>query len=205
MPLTAKETTSNYELPPEGTELCICNRVIDLGLQFSPTYNTTSHKILLGFRLVDTVGTDGQALDVSNRYTLSLSEKAILRKHLESWRGRAFSAEELKGFDVTKLLGVPALVTIKHDMNPGNGKTYANIAGISALPKSMAKPAPLPADDLVLFVIGETNEGVLDGLHEKLAETVRAGMARMKQADAGEQATKEHQQAAADFDDDIPF
>jgi hypothetical protein len=41
---------------------------------------------------------------LGKKYTLSLSEKAFLRKDLESRRGKQFTEEEMKGFDIAKLV-----------------------------------------------------------------------------------------------------
>jgi hypothetical protein len=45
---------------------------------------------------------------VSKRYTLILNEKGNLRPMLEAWRGRKFAPQELKGFDLERLLGSAA-------------------------------------------------------------------------------------------------
>jgi hypothetical protein len=42
---------------------------------------------------------------VSKFYTLSLSDKANLRKDLESWRGKQFTDAELEGFELKNLVG----------------------------------------------------------------------------------------------------
>jgi hypothetical protein len=77
---------------------------------------------------------------ISKRYTLSLNEKASLRKDLQSWRGRPFTSAELAGFDVSKLIGANCLLSVLHQDRAG--ATYANISSISALPKSMKSVAP---------------------------------------------------------------
>jgi hypothetical protein len=77
---------------------------------------------------------------ISKRYTLSLNEKASLRKDLQSWRGRPFTPAELAGFDVSKLIGANCLLSVLHQDRAG--ATYANISSISALPKSMKSVAP---------------------------------------------------------------
>ena len=43
---------------------------------------------------------------ISETYTNSLGEKANLRKMLENWRGRAFTQEEMDGFDLRNVLGL---------------------------------------------------------------------------------------------------
>src|SRR5262245_59119957 len=44
---------------------------------------------------------------------------------LEHWRAKAFTAEELKGFNLSKLKGAPCHVNIVHKVN--NGTIYANL------------------------------------------------------------------------------
>ncbi len=80
---------------------------------------------------------------IYKRYTLSLHENASLRKDLENWRGKKFTEEELQGFDLEKLLGVNALITVVHSQG-ADGKTYSNIAAVSKLMKGMA---PLEAQN----------------------------------------------------------
>ena len=81
---------------------------------------------------------DGKPFHVQKRYTLSLHEKAGLRKDLESWRGKPFSDTELQGFDVENLLGVAAMLNIVHAVVQGS--TFANIASIMRLAKGMQAP-----------------------------------------------------------------
>ena len=66
---------------------------------------------------------DGRPFVVSKTYTASLFEMAALRKDLQSWRGMSFTEEELKGFDITKLLGCTARIEVGHTkpMPDGSG------------------------------------------------------------------------------------
>jgi hypothetical protein len=82
---------------------------------------------------------NGKPFSCSKKYTASLNEKATLRHDLESWRGRAFTQEELKGFDLEKVIGVNAQVMVMH--NTKDGKTYANVATVTPLGKGQAKIA----------------------------------------------------------------
>ena len=45
-----------------------------------------------------------------------MSEKAKLRKHLESWRGKAFADADFgpNGFNIKNILGVAGLLAITH-------------------------------------------------------------------------------------------
>lgn len=149
MPLMAKDSGGGDFTPvPAGTHLAICNMVVDLGLQ-ETTYlgkPTTKHQCYIRWELpherIDWTDKDGQQrngpMSVGKTYTLSLSEKANLRKDLQTWRGKAFTEKELDGFDLFNLLGVGCQVTVIHVEK--NGKTYVNVQGLAGWPKGMPKP-----------------------------------------------------------------
>lgn len=126
----------------EGTHLGVCSMLIDLGLQYSEMYKKSSRKVLIGWELPDeTIDIDGEMKPrvLSKRYTANLSEKSNLRKDLASWRGRDFTPEELKAFDLKNIVGASCLITVIHSKN--GEKTYANIQSIVKLPKGMPKGA----------------------------------------------------------------
>jgi hypothetical protein len=81
---------------------------------------------------------NGKPYLVRRRYNCSLNEKATLRRDLESWRGRAFTRQELQVFDLENLLSVGGLLNLIHEVR--NGSTYANVAGVMKLPKDMTAP-----------------------------------------------------------------
>ena len=76
---------------------------------------------------------------ISKEYTLSMFSKASLRIDLEGWRGKGFSEDEAKAFEITKLLGKTCLISVIHKTSAG-GNEYATINSISTLPKSMKCP-----------------------------------------------------------------
>lgn len=76
---------------------------------------------------------------IGKEFTLSMHEKATLRKFLESWRGKGFSEEETKEFDISKLLGIPCMINVIHKTSKA-GKKYAEIASISPVAKGMDCP-----------------------------------------------------------------
>lgn len=148
MSLTAKSTNTETEPVPEGVHVGCCYLVSDLGHQLSEKYGTEKRAVVIGFELPEiriTVERDGQPKDLpraaSRRFTLSLGEKAELRKFLQSWRGKSFTEQELQGFDLKNLLGAPALVQIVHEHKP-DGRTVARIASVMALPKGTPRPKP---------------------------------------------------------------
>lgn len=76
---------------------------------------------------------------VSKEFTLSLNEKATLRKFLASWRGKDFTEEQAKSFDISKLLGVACMISVTHKTSSGN-KTYADITNVSPVMKGLEVP-----------------------------------------------------------------
>lgn len=135
-------TGGDFELAPAGTHLAVCYRVIDLGTQ-TTTFNNQpkqQHKIQVNWELADEKMKDGRPFIVSNRYTWSMSEKATLRKHLESWRGKAFADTDFgpTGFNIKNIIGKGCLLTITHSER--DGKHYANIGSVGKLMKGMVTP-----------------------------------------------------------------
>lgn len=134
---TAGDTTT-FQPAPEGVHQAVCVDVIDKGL-VEETWEgktTRKHKILLSWQIAET-REDGKPFLVSKRYTLSIGEKANLRKDLESWRGRAFTPAEEAQFDVESVIGANCLLNIQH--RESKGKTYANVVSIMPLVKGMPK------------------------------------------------------------------
>jgi len=86
---------------------------------------------------------------LNKRYTLSLGEQANLRKDLESWRGKPFTAEQIQhGFDVENLYGVNCLIGIKHETDKKDASiVYANVTAILPPTKGMEKLIPVRAKD----------------------------------------------------------
>lgn len=133
-------SASSIEPIPEGTHLAVCSMLIDLGMQYSEQYKNSSRKVLIGWEIPEeTIELDDgpHPRTISKRYTASLNERSNLRADLAAWRGRDFSPEELAAFDLRNIVGKSCLINIIHSTK--EGKTYANIGSVMALPKGMAK------------------------------------------------------------------
>jgi hypothetical protein len=131
-----------YPLCPVGVVQGVGCDIIDLGMvatQFDGK-PTTKHKVVLCWQVAEVDPETGKPFVVSKRYTASLYEMANLTKDLEGWRGRPFTAEEKRGFDLDNVLGVNGLLNIVHNQGK-DGKTYANVAGVMPLPRNMPKLA----------------------------------------------------------------
>jgi hypothetical protein len=140
MPIIAKAGAA-FTPAPAGTHAAVCVDVIDLGM-IEVTYQGKTqrkHKIVIAWQ-IDEDRDDGKPFLVRRRYTCSLHEKATLRRDLESWRGRAFSDQELQAFDIENLLSVGCLINVIHESR--NGSTYANVASVMRLPEGMTAPTP---------------------------------------------------------------
>lgn len=148
MAIMVKKNGGNFELAPAGSHSAVCCDVVDLGVM-SVTYagkTKEQHKVEIIWQ-IDEPRKDGKPFNVRQRYTLSLHEKAGLRKALESWRGRPFSDAETQGFDLESLIGVPCMVNVVH--NPSGENIYANVAAIMKLPRNVA---PLKVREYVRVV-----------------------------------------------------
>jgi hypothetical protein len=205
----ASDKGGNFERCPEGNHIARCYHVVDLGLQATPW--GPKQKVRIAFELPNELMKDGEnegkPFSVASNYTLSLNEKANLRKHLEAWRGKSFTDEELQGFDIKTVLGHPCMIQVIH--NTKGDRTYANIASIATLPKGMEAPA---AVNEPLYVNAET---ITDEELAKLPEWLQKKINRTGEVDMSTQAPPTGHPAGEEdvgvsnndlaFDDDIPF
>lgn len=129
------------------------------------------HKVMISWELI---GKDdpkmqegdnkGKPFSTHKRYTVSLNEKAALRQDLEGWRGKKFTAEELKGFDLSNVLGAYCTIQIVHDET---GK-YANINSIMQFKGD--KPEPVNPD--LAFDIDKPDMEIFETLSDNLKGTI---------------------------------
>ena len=151
MGIMAQETGGNRverELIPMGLQRAVCVNVIDVGSHHDAKWDKTNRKVRITFELADVrddFDVDGESKNlprlIGKEYNLSLHEKATLRKDLQAWRKKQFTDEELKGFDISKLVGVPCMVNVDH-YTGHDGKTRAGIGGIVGLAQGMQAPQP---------------------------------------------------------------
>ena len=156
--VSASESNS-YTPIEEGTYMAVCFGLIDTGDEYSEKFDKCSPKFMILWELVGagTITVDGREINrsVSQKYSRSLSPKSNLRKDLRAWRGREFTDDELKRFDMVNILGAPCQIQIINQTS--NGKTYSNIAAIMNLPKGM--PRPIPTQDIVHWDFEENEIG----------------------------------------------
>jgi hypothetical protein len=161
---------NDFELTPAGTHVATCYRVVDLGTQLVEFKGEAKkqHKIMLSWELPDEKMADGRPFSIHKKYTLSSSNKANLRKDLESWRGVPFADEDFGKFDIGVLIGKSCLIGIVHSTKDDN--TYANISSLMKLPKGTTAP-PL-INEPVYFSLSDFHQDVYDSLSDALKATI---------------------------------
>lgn len=174
---------SNFKRVPSGAFIGRCFSLIDLGTQHSEgQYGPKDqHKIQIGWELFGedddgnplTVEWEGKVMPmtIKKSYTVSLHEKSGLRRDLASWRGRDFTDEEAKAFDISKLIGAYCMVNVTTSEN--NGKTYSNVAGLTKLPTALKDSKPAPVHANVVFNLDDPDMELFATFHEKLQEAIK--------------------------------
>lgn len=196
MSLTVHQGGGSYELVPEGVHVGICCQVVDLGPQRQTWEGKEKivDQVLIAWEFPGALMSDGRPFMRSQTYTASLHERAKLRKHLESWRGRAFTDDELSGFSLRALLGKACLVQVIHAAG-SDGKTYANIAAVMSLPKGTTVPPGV--NPQVWYDLSEPDPSAFSMLPEWVQKKIEARVIAPPPADVP---------PAVDLsDDDLPF
>jgi len=200
---------NEFELAPAGTHLAVCYRVIDLGTQKS-TYNgkeKEQHKILISWELADEMMTDGKPFIIGQRYTWSMSEKATLRKHLESWRGAAFQDKDFagppNGFNIRNILGKGCILTIAHKEE--GDRTYANITGIGKLMKGMTSPMPTNTQMFLWLETGLWDMNTFNILGDGLKKIIMQAPEYVAITTGRPIAPESENPAPDDMNDEVPF
>lgn len=173
----------DFKKVPPGAYIGRCYSLIDLGTQLTTGQygEKLQHKIRIAWELFGeddqgnplTVLVDGKEMPmtISKNYTVSLHEKAGLRKDLAAWRGKDFTDEEAKAFDVSKLLGAYCMVNAT--TSETNGKTYTNVAGLTPLPGALKNAKPAPVHENILFDLDAPDMKIFSGFYEKLQEQIK--------------------------------
>jgi hypothetical protein len=163
----AKQPEATFEHAPPGTHLGICTSVIDLGTQHDEYQGKpiTRNRVLIQWEIQDAVRENGEPFVIGKFYTNSLSEKANLRRDLESWRGKAFSAQELNSFDLAKILGAPCLLTVVESAEK------SEVAAVIQVQKGVAVPAE-PRSALRSFFLDDWEQLAFDLLPAGLQKII---------------------------------
>ena len=139
-----------------GTYPAVCIGIYDIGEQYNERYQKFTRKCIFQFEIPgETILVEDEEKPrvISETYTASLAEKSNLRNVLEGWRGRQFTQDELRGFDLENVLGVPCMLSIIH-AESSKGNTFAKINGISKLPKGFVVETETPC---IIFSLADSD------------------------------------------------
>lgn len=201
MSIIAKATPRSVPVS-EGAHIAICISVIDLGLQTVQWQGTIKElrKVMLTWEIPDeTIQVDGEERPrvISKEYTLSLGDKAKLREHLEAWRGKKFSDDELDGFDLQNILGKPCLLQVLH-----NERGYANISAVMSVPKGTSVTPT--GTELTYFDLTDPGwVAIMDRLPEWIKDKIKQSATYLNLVEAQSDSDDDFQEITSD--EDLPF
>ena len=130
-------------------------------------------------------------------YTLSMNEKANLRKDLSSWRGQEFTDEQAGNFDIERVLGHACMINVIHGKKR-NGDNKADITAIT--PPMKGLEIPPPTNELLFLDLEKFDDLVYEKLSDNIKKMIDSSYERNRQY-AQDQIDTEH----CNFNDDIPF
>ncbi len=194
----------DFKRVPAGNHIAVCNLIADVGLQpGSAAFPKPKYKLYIRFEIPGErlqYEKDGRKIDgpmtIGSFYTASMNEKAILRQHLESWRGRKFTDAEAEDFDVSTIIGKACMLSVVESQS--GGKTYANIKSIAGLPKGMTPPKA----ENPLLVYGGDKRDSFNNLPEWLKDKIQK---QLTPENTPDEAPPPEDIGGRDFDDSIPF
>ncbi len=204
--MKAQVGSGDFEKPPEGVTQFRCYRIVDLGTQEKTYKGDVSYvrQILITHELPQHMKEfEGETLpmSISKKYRLSFNKKAALRLDMEAWYGKTFNDKDIEnsgGFDPTKILGRPGLMTIKYSEDG----QYANIASMMNVPEGTTVPDQI--NPSFIFDLDEFDREKWDLLSQKMQSWI-AKSPEAKEV-LGTDSKPEQQQAPIDDGfDDIPF
>ena len=143
MKASASSGNAQKKTAPQGAHIGRCYQIIDLGTTEDKKFGGRKRKVQFLFELPNELAVfdeskGEQPFYVRTSMTLSMSEKANLRKFIESWIGKSMTDKEASNFEIMDLLGIPAMLNVAHRTTDAG--TFANIMSISPLPKGIVCP-----------------------------------------------------------------
>ena len=187
---------SKYPQLSIGVHNARCIRVIDLGTQRNEYKGEVSwkRKVMITWEVHNK--DSEEPFEISNFYNNSLYEKANLSKDLTSWRGRPFTEDEKKGFDISNLVGKVCQLNV---IEGNNGKPKV----ATVLPTK--DEVGIQHNKSLVFSIDQYQKGDLT-IFNQLREGIRNMILQSKELEGQDQSdAKEHGENDIDPDDTVPF
>lgn len=206
MPIYAENKGGNFTLIPAGNHVARCYGMIDIGTvkeEHGIYAGKESHKVRISWETpleCHDFGKGLQPFAIHKEFTISMNEKATLRKFLQSWRGKEFSEDEAKRFDITKLLGVSCMLNVIHKTS-ASGSQYADISSVGTLPKGFVCPDQVnPKSELTY---DNWNQGLFDSLPDFVKDKMKSSKEYQAMSLPGH--TETSQEPEMDTNTDLPF
>lgn len=140
------DNESNFAPVPAGTYPGRCFKMIHIGTiqETIKGEDKILNKIMVFWELPtkqkEFKGGQGmKPFVVNEEYNISMNENSNFRKMLESWKAATFDSKTMKEFDITSMLGVPCMLSVKHN-TAANGKVYANVSSVSPVMEGYETP-----------------------------------------------------------------
>jgi len=205
MSIIAENKGGDFVLIPAGNHIARCYGMIQIGTVKEETgiyAGKETHKVRISWETpheCHDFGKGMQPFAIHKEFTLSMNEKATLRKMLESWRGKAFNEIEAEKFDITKLLGKPCMINVIHKTS-GKGSTYPDISSLATLPKGLLCPDQV--NQTMELSFDNWNQVIFDSLPDFVKDKIKKSKEYAAMTAPGHTETP---QANNNEGDDLPF
>lgn len=167
-----ESTGTNYERAEAGAYPARCIHVIELGCRDNEYQGEVKKRkeLMITWELSELMQ-DGRPFVVSWRGTNTLNEKGKLFQILTSWRGKPFTTDELKRFELSNILDACCMINISKETSKA-GKDFNKVISVMRIPKGMqAEPR---VNELIDFGIGDiTNEELFNKLYPWVQNIVK--------------------------------
>jgi hypothetical protein len=199
----ATTTGGDFEKAPPGNHPAVLVAIIDLGVQESEYQGVKKYdeRAYFCWELTSEKTAQGKNHIIGIDLTVSMNEKAKLRKWIEAWRGKKLNEGE--EFDITKLLGQKCLLSVAEN------KGYSKVDGVAGVPKGMTVNAPEHTPILWSIEEDEGKNPIPDWLPwlygSKLADVVADRCVKDEGPPAGPPAGAPAGAPAAQQEEEIPF
>ena len=178
--IAEKPEGGNFIQVEPGTYVARCYSMIEIGtieVEFKGE-KKKQHKVAITWELPTETAIfheekGPEPFVVSKKYTLSMHEKANLRKDLESWRGKGYTDDEAEKVDITKLIGQPCLLSVIQSPRPDDQtKTYTQITSISKMMKGQDCPPQINPTKILSF--DNFDENVFNSLSDYMKDMIKS-------------------------------
>jgi len=147
-PFTEK-VLKDFPKCPEGQFIARLVGIIDMGTQETEWQGTVKHvpKIYLQFEVYaenedgkPVYDPEGKPFLIGQEFTASMAPKGKLLPFINTWRGKPLESKDFP-FDFSRMLDRCGLMTVVQNKSADGSKVYANINGMTPVPKKLAQDA----------------------------------------------------------------